>query len=95
MKETLGQRLQRLRAGLGLSQRQLAEAAGVPARSLQNWEVDYREPGWRALVRLAARLGVTVESLADTAPVDQGKRPARLPGPTRLPPGPKRKGKKK
>ena len=81
--ETLGQRLQRLRLAAGLTQAALAEAAGVPLSTLRGWEIDRREPGLRAAVRLARALGVGVEELADTVPVvDVGKTP-RPAGPSR------------
>jgi transcriptional regulator with XRE-family HTH domain len=83
--ETLGQRLQRLRAAGGLTQGQVAEAAGVPLSSLQNWEIDRREPSLRAACRLARALGVTAEDLADTVPVEEAGRAPRPAGPTRRP----------
>src|SRR5262245_58351169 len=82
-RETLGQRLQRLRSAAALTQAQLAQAAGVPVSSLQNWEIDRREPGLRAACRLARTLGVTAEHLADSVPVAEAGRPARPAGPTR------------
>lgn len=82
--ETLGQRLQRLRAGAGLTQAALAERAEVPTSSLQNWEIDRREPGWRAVCRLAKVLGITAEDLADTVQVDETGKVARPAGPTKL-----------
>lgn len=81
--ETLGQRLQRLRAAAGLTQSQLAERAEVAVSSLRNWEIDYREPGFRAVSRLAKALGVTAEVLADTVPVGESGRTARPAGPTK------------
>jgi transcriptional regulator with XRE-family HTH domain len=91
-RETLGERLQRLRAGLGLTQQQVADAAGVPLTTLRGWEVDRREPGFRAACRLAGALGVTVETLADTATVEEvGKKP-RPAGATK-PPAAGAKGK--
>jgi transcriptional regulator with XRE-family HTH domain len=83
--ETLGQRLQRLRAGADLTQAQVAAAAGVPLSSLQNWEIDRREPGFRAACRLAKALGVAVEELCATTPAEEGRRQPRLAGPTRKP----------
>lgn len=79
----MGELIQRLRAGKGLTQRQLAEEAGVPLTSLRNWEVDHREPGLRAAVRLAAALGTTAEALAGTVEAPEGSRPRRAAGPTR------------
>jgi putative transcriptional regulator len=83
MKETFGQRLHRLRITAKLTQRQLAEAAGVPLSSLQNWEIDRREPGLRPAVRLAKALGVSVEDLADTVPVEEVGKVPRPAGPSR------------
>jgi transcriptional regulator with XRE-family HTH domain len=69
-KESLGQRLQRLRLAAGLTQEQLAEAAGVPVWSLRNWEHDHRLPGLVPVYKLAKVLGITMEELAVCA-VDQ------------------------
>src|SRR4051812_26311657 len=83
--ETLGQRLQRLRALAGLTQQQIADAAGVPLTSLRNWEIARREPGFRVAARLAKALGTTVEELADTAPVDEVGKTPRPAGATKPP----------
>lgn len=97
--ETMGQRLQRLRVELAMTQSQVAEAAGVPLSSLQGWEVDRREPGARALCRLAKVLRVTVEDFCNTIPVEEIGRVFRPAGPTIKPEKPakpkpaKRKGK--
>ena len=84
-KETIGQKLQRLRLAAGLTQSQLAEAAGVPLSSLQGWEVDRREPGLRAAACLAAALGITADELADTVPVEEVGKVPRLAGPSKRP----------
>jgi transcriptional regulator with XRE-family HTH domain len=82
--ETLGQRLQRLRVAAGLTQAQVAEAAGVLVNTLRSWEIDRREPGLRPACRLARVLGVTAEYLAESVPVEEagGKKP-RPAGPSR------------
>jgi transcriptional regulator with XRE-family HTH domain len=80
--ETLGRRVQRLRVAAGLTQAQLAIAAGVPLSSLQNWEIDRREPSFRAACRLAHALAVTAEYLAETAPIEKSTREIRPAGPT-------------
>jgi transcriptional regulator with XRE-family HTH domain len=85
-RETLGQRLQRLRLGAGLTQAQVAAAVGVPVPTLRNWEGDRREPGFRAAVQLAKALGATVEDLADTATVEEVGRSPRPAGPTKRTP---------
>lgn len=85
MKETFGQKVHRLRVAAGLVQRQLADLAGVPLSTLQGWEVDRREPTFRAAARLAKALGVSVEELADTVPVEEVGKSPRPAGPsTRL-----------
>src|SRR5688572_15302872 len=62
-KETLGQRLARLRQARELTQEQLADKAEVPVWSLRNWETDRRRPRTDAALRLARALRVTVEEL--------------------------------
>jgi transcriptional regulator with XRE-family HTH domain len=90
--------MNRLRIAAGLTQRHLADAAGVPMSSLQNWEIDRREPGFRAAVRLAKALGVSVEDLADTVPVAEVGKAPRPAGPSRRDapqPAPKQTRKRK
>jgi transcriptional regulator with XRE-family HTH domain len=41
----------------------LAEKAGLPLRSVQNWEISHREPRIDGLKRLARALGGTVDRL--------------------------------
>ncbi len=77
--------LQRLRTAAGLTQSQVAASAGVPLSSLQNWEIDRREPAFRAAVALARALGVSAETLADTLPAEQAGKVARAAGPTKRP----------
>jgi transcriptional regulator with XRE-family HTH domain len=84
-RETLGQRLQRLRVQTGLTQAALAAATETSLATLRNWENDRREPGWRAACLLARALGITVEDLADTVPLGEAERVARPAGPTRRP----------
>lgn len=92
--ETLGKRLQRLRAAAGMTQGQLADAAGVPVKSLQNWEIDHREPGFRAACRLAKALRVPVEDLANTTPKNEAEKTTRPAGPTVKAEKPARRRKK-
>ena len=67
-----------------MTQAALAERAEVAVSSLRNWEIDYREPGFRAVCQLAKALGVAVEVLGDTLPVGEAGRTARPAGPTKL-----------
>ena len=60
--------LQSLRAAAGLTQKQLAEAAGVNIRQIQKIEAGEIQNGNVTLqnaARLAAALGVTIESLLE------------------------------
>jgi transcriptional regulator with XRE-family HTH domain len=77
--EAMGGRLQELRHGAGMSQSELADAAGVPVASLKNWEQGRRLPGLDAAVRLAAAMGISLDHLAgDVFPKQlPAKKPAR------------------
>ncbi len=76
--ETMGQRLQRLRRAASLTQAELAERAGVPLRSLLNWEQDRRQPRLDPVVDLARTLGVTLEDLAaNVAPREEREPPQK------------------
>ena len=55
--------LKQLREERGWTQAATARAAGVPARSYQNWEEGIRQPRLDAIVRLAAGFGVTTDAL--------------------------------
>jgi transcriptional regulator with XRE-family HTH domain len=97
-KETIGQKIHRLRMAAGLTQVQLADAAGAKLSTLQGWEIDRREPSMRAAVRLAAALRITVEELADTVPVEEVGKAPRPAGPSKPPakePEPKKTRKRK
>jgi tetratricopeptide (TPR) repeat protein len=60
--ETIGERLRRLRADRGLSQRQLS-APGVSYAYISRIEAGARRPSVKALRQLARKLGVTAEYL--------------------------------
>jgi len=59
----LGEGLVTARRACGLTQAQLAEAAGVTQAALSRYESDLREPDADVLARMAAALGVTVPLL--------------------------------
>jgi transcriptional regulator with XRE-family HTH domain len=77
----MGERLQRLRLARGLSQSQLASAAGVPPGTLKNWEQGRRTMLIDAAARLAVALGCTVGQLAGTEPLpaegEAGEKPRK------------------
>ena len=56
--------LRRAREAAGLSQAALADRAGVPLNSVQNWEQGVTRPRLEALPRLADALGVGLDALA-------------------------------
>src|SRR5438477_8680732 len=60
--ETVGERLRRLRLEHGLSQRDLS-APGVSYAYISRIEAGARQPSVKALRKLAAKLGVSVEYL--------------------------------
>ncbi len=72
---TFGENLQRLRAKAGLSQSALAKAAGVPVKSLQNWEIDRAQPRIGVLAKLAQALGVQAGELLafDMPPAEEAE----------------------
>jgi transcriptional regulator with XRE-family HTH domain len=65
--------LARLRNERGLSQRALADQAGVSVDELRHWEHGYRRPRLDSFMRLAAVLGVSLDELAD----GDAKQPAK------------------
>jgi transcriptional regulator with XRE-family HTH domain len=74
---TFGKNLQALRARSGLSQSALAQRAGIPVKSIQNWEIDRSQPRIEALPKLARALGVEVGELLAGL---EGTGTAKLPG---------------
>jgi transcriptional regulator with XRE-family HTH domain len=68
----MGERFKRLRRAAGLSQSQLAKAAGVPIGSLRQWEYGIRTPLLDAAARVAMALGVSLDDLAGIKPLRQG-----------------------
>jgi transcriptional regulator with XRE-family HTH domain len=71
--ETIGQRLRRLRAEKGLSQRELAEP-GVSYAYISRIEAGTRQPSVKALRKLARRLGVSADYLETGSEVGDAER---------------------
>lgn len=67
MKETFGQRLQRLRQEAGMSQSQLAMTAAIPLGTLRNLEQDRRIPRLDRADALARAMGVSLDKLTGDA----------------------------
>src|SRR5215475_6525926 len=51
-------RLKEMRERAGLTQKQLADRAGVSQRGISHWEQGLREPTWSNVIALAKALGV-------------------------------------
>lgn len=66
-RESLGQRLKRLRKERGLSQRELS-SPGISYAYISRIESDARTPSVKAMRRIAEKLGVTVEHLETGEP---------------------------
>lgn len=62
----LSKNIYELRKKLGLTQKELAERAGVTSQSVWGWEQGIYEPKGERLQRLAEALEVDVQSLTDT-----------------------------
>lgn len=60
---TLGQRIQELRKGLGLSQEELGERVGVSRQAISKWEGDLTIPELDNLIALSKLFGLTVGQL--------------------------------
>ena len=60
---TLGDRLAAARDAAGLTQDDLAQRLGVRAKTIRDWENDFKEPRANRLQMLAALLGVSLRWL--------------------------------
>src|SRR5262245_59344240 len=94
-----GGRVRELREERGWSREDLANAAGVSARAVVQWERNEREPSWSNVLALAAALGVECTAFttppAEREPAGPGRprkqQPPEQPAPKR-PRGRPRKG---
>ena len=81
---TLGQRIQELRKGLGLSQEALGERMGVSRQAISKWEGDQTIPELDKLISLSKLFGLTVGQLlgveqpVPTPPAAPAKMPRRM-----------------
>jgi transcriptional regulator with XRE-family HTH domain len=79
-KPSFGDLLKKLREGAGLSQRQLAEKAGMHQFGVAKLEQGLREPSWATVQALAGALGVNCLAFTDAAAVSALPPPKRGPG---------------
>ena len=63
MKESFGQRFQRLRKAKGFTQEQIAERVNISYQAVSKWENDISSPDISILGELANILGVTIDEL--------------------------------
>jgi transcriptional regulator with XRE-family HTH domain len=66
-RETVDQRLARLRRTAGLTQQQLADKTGISRRMIAHYETQATSPPAQALPLLAKALGVTVDEILATS----------------------------
>ena len=64
---TTGQKIQALRKGRGLTQEQLAARLGVSRQAVSRWELDETLPDTQNLLPLKEALGVSIDTLLDSA----------------------------
>lgn len=60
-----GKRLKELREATGLTQKELADRAGLSLRAVSHWEQGLREPGYSNLRALAKALGTDLNAFAE------------------------------
>jgi transcriptional regulator with XRE-family HTH domain len=63
-RETMGERLKRLRRAAGLSQTGLARAAKISVGNIRQWERNRRLPSLEGFIALADGLGISLDELA-------------------------------
>lgn len=68
MASNFGKRLQELRKAAGLTQKELAEKAGLSQNGISNWETGDRDPVWSIVQALAAALGVDCSEFQEKKP---------------------------
>jgi transcriptional regulator with XRE-family HTH domain len=78
MQQTVGERLAAARIARGLSQRELAERAGVAHGTVARAERDKQVPHFRSLRKICAVLGISLEEITGSIPKAPA-RSARLP----------------
>ena len=77
--------LQTLRHRAGLTQRALAEAAGIPLRTIQSWEIGRYRPTIDVFRPLAEALGITLEELVPSQKLPRRSAKRRAPKQSRTP----------
>jgi transcriptional regulator with XRE-family HTH domain len=73
------EKLKSLREAAGMTQPQLAEAAGMNRFGIAKLEQREREPSWATVQKLAKALGVTCQEFADCEDIPEDE-PVKKPG---------------
>lgn len=85
---TFAEKLKAIRTEQGISERGLAEVAGVPYGALHTYAIGTRKPSFAYVVKIARALGVSCEAFADCTDIatdDEPDESAPAKKPTRKP----------
>lgn len=74
---TFGERLRNLRETAGLTQKELADRAGLVQGAVGHWETGLRSPSWGSFRALCLALNVSCEVFADCDPPPADKEGAK------------------
>ena len=61
----VGKKIKRFRTDLGLSQKELAQRAGMSEPAIRNYELGNRTPSEKQLEKIAGALGVSIYAISD------------------------------
>ena len=61
----VGKKIKRFRTALGLSQKELAQRAGMSEPAIRNYELGNRTPSEKQLEKIAGALGVSIYAISD------------------------------
>ena len=77
-RETLGERIARLRKERRYSQTELAEKIGVSQKLISDYEINRLRPPYENIIKLALTFGITTDELIGLKTIkDNGKKPSK------------------
>ena len=77
-RETLGERIARLRKERRYSQTELAEKIGVSQKLISDYEINRLRPPYENIIKLALTFGITTDELLGLKTIkDNGKKPSK------------------
>lgn len=71
--EMIGRSIKKARENSEISQKDLAEAAGVSPKTIKNWEDGITEPKVREIIKISSKLGVEISVLLGEEEDDKRK----------------------